>query len=288
MRGKVRLLLLVACTLPLAALDWPVNQKIVTGNFGENRIDHFQAGIDIGGGEQEVRSILDGELIFRYEEDADYSSLPRGVGSFAALRHPADIISLYCHLKKDSFPRERTLFKGGDRLGIVGDTGYSDGKRLNLEIFDVETASYINPLSILPPLADRQRPVIRGISLEIGQTVVQMKNGVLLPSGKGEFRAELYDPREDVRFLRPMAPYSVSIALNGKELSKIVFDSLQVKNGRMVVVGPALGVNDVYTPDGLVRCGTVELRGGESHLLLSVSDFAGNRTEKEIFFTVAQ
>ena len=62
--------------------------------------------------------------------------------------------------------------------------------------------------------------------------------------------------------------------------------ALQVKEGRMVLRGTDLAAPDVYASDRLVRLGTVELRGGESHLLAVVRDFAGNETSREAFFTV--
>ncbi len=149
-------------------------------------------------------------------------------------------------------------------------------------------ASFINPLSLLPPLRDTQPPVIRRVLLKVGETVVPIESGAAVPPGQGEILAETYDPREDVRYLWAMAPYSVRLSLNGKEVSKIVFDSLQVRDGKTVIGGTHLGIPELYAADRLVRCGTVDLRGGESHLMLSVRDFAGNETVKEAFFTIRE
>jgi hypothetical protein len=281
-------LVLLALTMPLAAVDWPVEKKIVTATFGESREDHFHAGIDIGGGEQEVRPIMDGELVFRYDEGSDYTSLPRGVGGFVALRHTDKYVSIYCHLKDGSVPTERTRFPASQPLGIMGDTGFSEGRHLHLEVFDIQEAAFLNPLSLLPPLADHQAPVIKRVLLKTGETLTPLVSGATISPGPREILAEIYDPREDVRFLWPMAPYSIRLALNGKEASRIVFDSIQVRDGRMVIGGTHVGVSDVFAADRLIRCGTVELRGGESHLLLAARDFAGNETVKEIFFTISE
>jgi hypothetical protein len=269
-------------------LDWPVAKKVVTGSFGESRGDHFHSGIDIGGGEQEVHPILDGEVVFRYEENADYTTVPRGVGSFVVLQHPDNILSVYCHLKSGSMGAQRKRLAAADRLGTAGDTGYSEGTHLHIAVYDRETGSFLNPLSLLPPLRDAQPPAIRRIFLKLGDTTVPVASGVTVPPGQGEVIAEVYDPREDVRFLWAMAPYAVSLSLNGKEVSKIVFDSFQVKEGKTVIGGTRLGVRDLYASDKLVRCGSVELRGGESHLMLAVRDFAGNETVKEAFFTIKE
>ena len=96
--------------------DWPVSARIITGTFGEDRGDHFQNGIDIGGGSQDVHAVLPGELVFRYDEASDYSSLPRGVGSFVVLHHDQDILTLYCHLQNGSL--------GPCALPILRSTGW--------------------------------------------------------------------------------------------------------------------------------------------------------------------
>jgi hypothetical protein len=279
------LLLLAASRSP--ALDWPVAHRIVTGTFGESRGDHFHTGIDIGGGEQDVHPILGGEVVFRYEEGTGYTSLPRGVGSFIVLQHPDNILSVYCHLKRGTVAATRTV-ASSDRLGIEGDTGASEGTHLHIAVYDRETSVFLNPLSLLPPLKDTQAPVVRRISLRLGDREVPVENGLTLPSGQGEVLGEVFDPREDVRFLWPMAPYALRLSLNGKEVSKVVFDSFQVRDGRTVVGGTKLAVEDLYASPTQMRCGAVELRGGESHLMLAVRDFAGNETVREAFFTIRE
>ncbi len=288
-KGLIAFLAAIVLSLPLIAWQWPVARRIVTGNFGESRDDHFHAGIDIGGGEQEVHPILDGELVFRYDEDTDYTTLPRGVGTFAVLQHTGKYLSMYCHLKRGSIPQDRTTFTAADTLGIEGETGFSEGKHLHVEVFDIQDSSFINPLIPLPPLVDRQPPLIRDIELKRGTTVISLYQGATVTPGQAELLAEVYDTREDVKYLWPMAPYSVRVAVDGKEVSRIVFDSLSVKGGVMLAGGTALSASDVYEPDGrMMRLGTVELRGGETHLLIAARDYAGNEAVKEIFFTVSE
>jgi len=270
------------------ALEWPVDAPIVTGTFGESRGDHYHLGIDIGGGEQVVRPVLPGELVFRYEENADYTSLPRGVGSFAVIRHQDDVLSVYCHLKRQLDRPDRTAFTTRDPVGVIGDTGYSEGKHLHVMVFDLQTGSWINPLSLFPPVADRDPPVVRRLALRFGERIVDLAYGITVPAGRAEVLVETYDVRGDVRFLWPLAPFTVRLELNGAEVSRIGFEALQVKEGRMVLRGTALAASDVYASARLLRLGTVELRGGESHLLAVVRDFAGNEVSRDVAFTVRQ
>lgn len=294
MRRRIRLralpllalLMLALPALVVSALDWPVDNRIIAGTFGEFRGDRFSDGLDIGGGEQDVHSVLPGELVFRYEEGSDYSSVPRGLGSFLALRHDGGIETIYSHLKKGSVGSSRASYAAGGLLGRTGDTGHTDGIQLHFSVYDAETSSFVNPLSLLPPIPDKQPPVIKRIYLAVGEELRPLDNGAQVAAGKVSIVAEAYDLRQDVRFHWPIAPYGVRLNLDGKELWRVVFDSIQTVNGRLAITGAQLTVDAFYTADGLLKCGTVELRPGSSHLILSVRDFAGNETTKEVSFTV--
>jgi hypothetical protein len=273
---------------PLFSLDWPVAKRIITGTFGEDRGDHFHNGVDIGGGGQDVHPVLPGELVFRYDENDDYSSFPRGTGTTVVLHHDQNILSVYFHLKSGSLGPIRTSYQPADILGTVGDSGRSEGADLHFGVYDEETGAFINPLTFLPPLADSQPPVIRRLFLSIGDQKLLLQDGTVVKPGKGMVLADASDLREDVKFSWQLAPYSVSLSLDGAQVAKMSFDSLQVSGGRMVVSGSALGRSDVYGPDGLLQCGTIELRAGESRLRVSVRDFAGNETAREISLTVRE
>lgn len=280
--------LLFAAALPLRALDWPVQKRIITGTFAQDRGDRFFDGLDIGGGEQEVHAILPGELVFRYDENEDYTSVPRGLGSFIVLQHEGKIETIAGTMKKGSLGPLKTKYAAGDILGTSGDTGYSDGTHFHFSLYDEETASFLNPLSLLPPVASAQPPMIKRILVSIGDTTVALENGAKVPHGRAEVIAEAYDLRGDVKFLWPLGLYGVRMSLDGKEVSRILFDSLQEAEGRLSLGSGKLPLGGVYTNEGLLRCGTIELRAGNSHLILSVRDFDGNETTKEISFTVRE
>jgi hypothetical protein len=274
---------------PAFCIDWPVEKKIITGTFGEDRGDHFHGGIDIGGGDQEVKAALAGEVVFRYEEGSDYTSLPRGVGTFVALHNAQDILTLYCHLAEGTLGPARTRYAQQERIGTMGATGHSDGRHLHFAVCDEENGSSVNPLAFLPPLADNQPPVIRRVLLQIGNRQLPLAlgaNAVTVPPGRAVVLAEVFDLREDVKFAWELAPYSISLGLDGKQISKLAFDSLQVREGRTVVGGTSVSRSDLYADDGLVRCGVADLRTGSSRLRLTARDFAGNETVRDIILTV--
>ncbi|HEY9593184.1 MAG TPA: peptidoglycan DD-metalloendopeptidase family protein, partial [Spirochaetia bacterium] len=239
---------LFSAALPASSLDWPVVRKIVTGTFGEDRGDHFHAGIDIGGGAQDVHPVHPGELLVRHEDGASYTTLPRGTGSFVALLHAQDIVTVYCHLDTASLGPRATRYATTDRIGVIGDTGHADGKYLYFAVFDVDAGSIINPLTLLPPVPDAQPPVVRRIMLVAGNARQDLDNGANVQSGKYDVLAVVYDLREDVRYHAEIAPYSVSLGLDGRETSRIVFDSLSIEEGRGIIGAVKLTRGDLYRP----------------------------------------
>ncbi len=259
----------------------------MTGTFGEDRGDHFHLGIDIGGGEQTVRPVLPGELVFRYEENADYTSLPRGVGSFAVIRHQDDVLSVYCHLQRDPARPVRTTF-------AARDAGRSSSAIPAIPRESTCTSASTTARPGRGSIRCRcsrswstvNHPWCGGSPCAGATGSTDLVPGVIVPSGPAEVLVETYDVRDDVRFLWPLAPYAVRLALNGAEVTRLTFEALEVREGRMVLLGTTLTAPDVYATDRLLRLGTVELRGGESHLLAVVRDFAGNEAAREVFFTV--
>jgi len=263
-----------------------VASRIVTGTFGEGRGDHFHDGIDIGGGSQEVRPVLAGELVFRYDEGADYTSLPRGVGSFVVLRHEQHIRTLYAHLQAGSLGPVRARWEPSDRIGIIGETGHASGPHLHFAVFDEEAGSTVNPLEFLPPVPDRQAPVIRRLFARVGERRVALEDGAALQAGRTEILAEVYDLREDVAFRWPLAPAAVSLSLDGAEVSRISFDSLQVQQGRSVLGGSLRSRDQVWDDAGLLVCGSVILSRGESLVRLAARDLAGNEAVRTVSISI--
>jgi hypothetical protein len=275
-------------SLPAIALDWPVEKKIIIGTFGQDKGGCFLDGIDLGGGQQGVQAVLPGELVFRYDEEEDFSSLPRGLGSFVVLHHEGKIETISCNMKNGSLGPVRTSYAAGETIGQSGDSGFSDGVHVLFSLYDEETASFLNPLSLLPPLNDRQPPVIKRVFIAAGDTLLPLDNGATVPAGKAQIIVSAYDLRQDVRFLWPLGLYGLRLNLDGNEVGRLTFDSLQVTDGQRALGGTKLTLNKVYTADSLLLCGSVDLRTGDSHLILSVRDFAGNETTKEISFTVRE
>jgi hypothetical protein len=291
-RALLLALSLLAAGRP-AAFDWPVKKVVLSATFGENRGDHFHAGIDLAGGEQEVLPIAAGEVVFSFEEGEDPVTLPIGLGNFLVLQHQGGIRSIYGHLQKGSMDRSARQLDGSKPLGRVGESGYAVGKHLHLAIIDSEMRSLINPLLVLPPLKDRQSPAIREILLRPGGEPLLIRNGALVKPGIAELAATVYDLREDVSFAWRLAPYRASLYQDGRELASLLMDGLH--EGPAGSGGPQLvllqsnrSFREVYDAEWLYRLGEVRLIPGQTTLSVIAEDYAGNESSRELLLQVAQ
>jgi hypothetical protein len=289
-------LLLCLGGVVLIAFDWPLDKIVLTATFGEQRGDHSHAGIDLVGGEHPIFPISPGELVFSYREGEDYSSLPVGLGNFIVLQHQGGIRSLYAHLAEGSLQPTRRLYDRSQPLGVVGSSGYSSGKHLHLTIIDTEMNTLINPLLLLPPLFDGQAPVIKDVSIRIGQDLIGLKDRMTVGRAEVEVFATIYDLREDISFLWKLAPYKVFLSQDGREISNFTFDSLisrQMANKglgvrQLVLINTEREFSSLYESPWLLRLGTINLVPGETALTVFASDFAGNESSKEYALTVLE
>ncbi len=277
---------LLAAALPAAGFDWPVARVVLTATFGESRGDHFHSGVDLGGGDQEVRPIAAGEVVFSFEEGEDRGSVPVGLGSFLVLQHQGGVRSLYGHLERGSMRRDRLRFDGSEVLGRVGATGYSLGKHLHLTIIDTEMRSLINPLAVLPPLPDRQAPVIKDLQLRSGREAVPARSGASFRQGTAQVLVQAYDLREDVSFAWRMAVYRLSLYQDGREVASLRLDGLHEKlrpdgTPALCLLGSNLAFDELYEGEWLLRLGEVKLVPGQTTLSLFAADYAGNESSRD-------
>src|SRR5690606_1599544 len=154
-----------------------------SGTFGELRSTHFHAGDDYRT-QQRV-----GLPIFAVAEG--YVSRIRvqigGGGNSVYINHPNGYTSVYLHMlefnaqlaaivKAKQYEQERfdvdvtldsaaVLLKKGDRIGLAGNSGSSQGPHLHFELRDTETEAPLNPQLFGLKFPDNVPPTIRVITL---------------------------------------------------------------------------------------------------------------------------
>jgi len=161
---------------------WPIDSpRVLTGNYGELRPNHFHAGLDFS---------TNGKIGFPVYAVADgYVSRIRvsavGYGNSIYITHPGGKVSVYGHLssffkemsqfvKKEQYAREsfeidinlkpeEFKIKKGKQIGLSGNSGGSTGPHLHFELRDEKSEVPLNPLEYYE-VADDQLPVIERVA----------------------------------------------------------------------------------------------------------------------------
>ena len=201
----------------------------VTGTFGELRSDHFHAGLDFRAPTgTPVYSVADG-FVSRIVVS------PGGYGQAVYVDHPDGHRSVYAHLETlaaelldtvrvrqfaaESFAVDLMLdsltfpVARGQRIGAVGNRGYSFGSHLHFEMRERAGDVPVNPLAFGFAVADTQPPAIRkvrvygyGMSLDSDGTGTESESQTLTPERVAEGR---YVIRDTVEVGTPLVDFAL-------------------------------------------------------------------------------
>ena len=172
--------------------DFPI---IFSGNFGEIRANHFHGGLDFKTGGaigKPVRAPADGYIsrirvthgsgyVLDVTYDNGYSTINRHLSAFVGdiARRIEDL-----QYEKESWEVEITPdpdeypVKAGQIIALSGNTGYSFGPHLHLDMIETATDEYIDPLPFfMDKVKDKTAPRAEGIMLfpQPGKGVVEGK-----------------------------------------------------------------------------------------------------------------
>lgn len=172
--------------------DFPIT---FSGNFGEIRSNHFHGGLDFKTGGvigKPVRALADGYItrirvthgsgyVLDVAYDNGYSTINRHLSAFVGdvarrvenLQYETESWEVEITPQHDEYP-----VKAGQIIALSGNTGYSFGPHLHLDVFETETGEYIDPLPFfMDKVKDNTAPRAEGIMLfpQPGQGVVEGK-----------------------------------------------------------------------------------------------------------------
>jgi hypothetical protein len=294
-RSRTSLQLAALCLIFIVAgraygFEWPMKKAELVSTFGENRHGDFLKGIELLGTGEAVSPVEEGELVFR---GSSGRVLPRrlisGLGNMAVLQHERGIRSVYGHLDEqvdsDTVFVEQggVLGQSGKNAGMTGGGGGRGENFLYLQIIDTEVSRFVNPLLSLPSFKDTTKPVIHNVELNSDTGAAFLTDGITVPGGRYKVVIETYDIRTGIASLKPMAPYSIRLYVNGEERQGFSFESLSVEEGKTVPAGRAdLSFQELYTDKWDFMPGEITLQPGEVLLEVVVSDFSGNEAVRDI------
>lgn len=172
--------------------DFPIT---FSGNFGEIRANHFHGGLDFKTGGtigKPVRALADGYIsrirvthgsgyVLDVAYDNGYSTMNRHLSAFVGdvarrvedLQYEKESWEVEITPEPDEYP-----VKAGQIIALSGNTGYSFGPHLHLDMIETATDEYIDPLPFfMNKVKDKTAPRAEGIMLfpQPGKGVVEGK-----------------------------------------------------------------------------------------------------------------
>ncbi|MDR1004319.1 MAG: M23 family metallopeptidase [Prevotellaceae bacterium] len=232
-----------------AAFVPPVDGAILlSGNFGEIRSNHFHGGLDFKTGGaigKPVRALADGYISrirvthgSGYVLDVTYGNryttinrhLDRFTGAIAArvdsLQYALRSWEVEIVPRPDEYP-----VKAGQQIAWSGNTGYSFGPHLHLDLLETDTGDYIDPLPFFrQAVKDHTAPRAVGIRLfpQTGKGVARGMEawGVI---GVG-IRA--YDYMDGVH--NRYGVHTVTLEVDGTEVFRSVVDRFAQRESRLI------------------------------------------------------
>ncbi len=126
------------------------NKVKVTSTYGERVLNgerQFHSGYDlVGVGSYDVTAAVGGKVI-RSQIITDKNNLTWQWGNYVCIYTNDGQYHYYCHLASRSVS-EGNIVNSGDKIGVMGNTGYSFGSHLHFEVRDAGGKT-INPCDVL-------------------------------------------------------------------------------------------------------------------------------------------
>ena len=269
--------LLIALTL---SFTWPMNDVRITSSFGESRGDHFHSGIDIISWNATIYPVLDGELVYYWDNSLFPTENYPGGGNYKILKHDSGYYSIYMHLS-DNLSGKNTYSKN-DSIGKMGNTGHSSGNHLHLSLFQINSKKYINPLNFLPKTEDKIKPSIEDVFIRIEDKYFLIKNNdnVRLT----QHYPLLVNIWDSMHKGERLGIYKISVMLNDVKILDNNYSEIIFLKDIMSISGKSF--NDLYDEKGYYKAKNVKYNDGINTLSITASDYSGNESSKSIKFTV--
>lgn len=233
-----------------------------SGNFGELRADHFHGGLDFKTGGvtgKEVRALADGHIcrirvthgsgyVLDVAYDNGYTTINRHLSAFVGdvarrvedLQYQQESWEVEIVPRPDEYPVKR-----GQVIALSGNTGYSFGPHLHLDVIETATDEYVDPLPFfMDRVKDQTAPRAIGIMLfpQAGRGVVNglqeaqafVLNKIKSITAWGEIGVGIraYDYMDGVS--NRYGVHTVILEVDGQEVFRSVVDRFAYEENRYI------------------------------------------------------
>ncbi len=240
--------------------DFPLT---LSGNFGEIRANHFHGGLDFKTGGvigKPVRALADGYIsrirvthgsgyVLDVVYNNGYSTINRHLSAFVGaiakrvedLQYEKENYEVEIIPEPDEYP-----VKAGQQIAWSGNTGYSFGPHLHLDVFETSSGDYIDPMPFFARhIKDTTAPKAESIMLfpQPGRGVVEgtQKNRVFPLNNNGRpieawgvigAGIKAYDYMDGVH--NRYGVHTVVLTVDGKEVFRSTVDRFSQEENRMI------------------------------------------------------
>jgi hypothetical protein len=279
MRAAIFPAIAMACAcVSASAMDWPLAPPRFAATFGTYAKGRVVLGTAIASEEGFVKSSDDGEIAFSVEEGTHPADLPLPLGSFAVIEHQRGMAAVYSHIAPGTLSTRSKKIKAGDPIGRPGRSGWVEGQGVLFQVFDRRAGSWVNPVLVLPPLAEGKPPAIRSLALSRAGKTYVLGEVPSLPQGTYRVSVDIVDPADSPWVVGPLAPYSIRLSIDGVEVTKYYFDIAKASDGKLSLfsVSP-VEVGSLKTPEGRYLLVERLFSRGRVTMEARVEDAAGNK-----------
>lgn len=263
----------------LQALEWPTTPAKPAYLFGSSLAGGFSTGMGLASEGGLVTASDEGEIAF-VQDQAYQSRIPSTLGSYIAVEHARGLVGVYAQLAPGTASSYLTKVARGAILGTAGASGWTGGQGLAFSLYDRAAQRWVNPLLLLPALADKAAPAIRSAALVLGAKSHPLGETKVLPQGKYSVAVDASDLLEASWAGMASAPYFIRLVVDGTKAMELSFDVAGEKEGFLSLASDKpRPYREAYLPDGKIILATRLFAAGRSVIQVLVRDYAGNERQ---------
>jgi hypothetical protein len=266
----------------LAALEWPVEEVRIRSFFGQRDETRISRGIALDGADI-VRAAGNGQRIISIVQNRNMTGFPSTLGNAVIIAHDDGLLSVYGNLASVDRVTAHNAFETGAILGSAGSSGWTKNGELLFQVIDKERKTVLNPMLVLPSRPDSRGPVIKNvIAVSDGNQTASLGAAKYVRQGQYRLYADISDTVDGSQTL--LAPFRVSVLVNGSEAQAIPFEVLRSEGGKLFLDSPEYTTATLYADAERMFLGEITLNRGRADITVIARDTAGN--ERSVLFSL--